>query len=121
MIKVFTTQNDVALLHLIRKALEGRGFKCLVRNEHRAGIAAGEIPPLILWPELYILDENRSREAVELVAEMTRFQLYDATPWTCVECGEESEGNFHACWNCGAQRGSGSDNSFTQSRNGTVD
>ena len=104
MIKVFTTQDDVAMLNLIRQALEARDFKCLVRNEHRAGIAAGEIPPLILWPELYILDESRVQEATDLIADITRFQLYDATPWKCASCGEESEGNFDACWQCGADR-----------------
>ena len=26
-------------------------------------------------------------------------------PWTCVHCGEQVEGQFDLCWNCGAARG----------------
>lgn len=26
-------------------------------------------------------------------------------PWVCVHCGEQSEGQFDVCWNCGAARG----------------
>jgi hypothetical protein len=26
--------------------------------------------------------------------------------WTCLKCGEESEDQFGACWNCGVERGS---------------
>jgi hypothetical protein len=25
--------------------------------------------------------------------------------WTCVHCGEQVEGQFDTCWNCGAARG----------------
>ncbi len=28
-----------------------------------------------------------------------------APPWTCVHCGEQVEGQFDVCWNCGAARG----------------
>lgn len=28
-----------------------------------------------------------------------------AAPWTCPGCGEEVEGNFDSCWNCGRARG----------------
>ena len=26
-------------------------------------------------------------------------------PWVCVHCGEQVEGQFDVCWNCGAARG----------------
>lgn len=26
-------------------------------------------------------------------------------PWICVHCGEQVEGQFDVCWNCGAARG----------------
>jgi len=26
-------------------------------------------------------------------------------PWFCVHCGEQCEGQFDVCWNCGAARG----------------
>ena len=32
--------------------------------------------------------------------------LAPLTTWTCPNCGEEVEGNFDICWNCGAERGS---------------
>ena len=28
-----------------------------------------------------------------------------APPWLCVHCGEQVEGQFDLCWNCGAARG----------------
>jgi len=102
--KVFSTQDDVALLNRIREELERRGIHCIVRNELRSGLAAGELPPLMHWPELLIADERRYQEAKSVVDDLTGFSPRDAADWQCPECGEEIESIFAACWSCGTER-----------------
>jgi hypothetical protein len=31
-------------------------------------------------------------------------RLYSGERWTCSRCGEKLEGQFTACWNCGAAK-----------------
>lgn len=102
--KVFSTRDDVGLLNRIRQELEARDIPCASRNETRTGAAAGEIPPLHLCPELYILDKSRLDEALAVVKELTAPSLHAVESWTCHSCGEVLEGQFEVCWNCGAER-----------------
>ncbi len=102
--KVFSTQDDVALLNRIREELEHRGIRCIVRNELRSGLAAGELPPLMHWPELLIADESRFDEARAIIEDFTGFTPRDAADWQCEACNEMVESIFAACWNCSTPR-----------------
>jgi len=63
----------------------------------------GEIPFLEAWPELWVaeLDFDRAQELIETAVHGEGL----AEPlWTCPSCGEEVEGQFTECWNCGHER-----------------
>jgi len=103
---VFTTLNDVPLLNRLKEALELKGIACIARNLNGAGAAAGEVVPILLWPELLVMNPLRYDEAKAIVDEITSFSPRDAAPWKC-GCGEELDSVFGACWNCGSAKPEG--------------
>jgi Putative prokaryotic signal transducing protein len=95
--KVHTAESLIEVAHL-RNVLEQSGIECYVRNE-RLGGAAGEIPFVECWPELWVLrngDALRARGLIDTLA----VEQGSYPDWTCGECGERVEGQFDACWRC---------------------
>lgn len=92
--------DSVAEVGFLRGLLEQAGIACITKNEQLAG-ALGEIPFLECQPELWVLDD-----ADRVRAEAIINQHYARSPahadWICRECGEHNEGQFSACWQCGA-------------------
>jgi len=88
------------MVGIIKAALEGQGIECKVKNENLTG-ALGELPFTETWPELWIVDELKGKEAMSIVEKI----LYDSPTrqetWACKSCGEIIEGQFSECWNCG--------------------
>ncbi len=91
--------ESMAEVGLVRGLLEQSGIRCLIKNEQLSG-ALGEIPFLECQPELWVLRDQDAYRAKGIV----RDHLRDAEPvddWKCPTCGEENEGQFSACWQCG--------------------
>lgn len=104
--KIYTANNP-AEAHLVKGIIESYGIKCEVRGEHLFG-ARGELPitPETL-PSVWIFDDNEYQKARQLIEEYDRRKkedTKDATNWTCLKCGEESDSQFTECWNCGSSR-----------------
>lgn len=106
MIKVYSALNPTDA-HLVKGVLESHGFECEVTGENLFNLR-GEIP---LTPEtapsVWILDESRFDEARDIVLACQKEN--EASPrdydiWICQVCGEDSEGQFAKCWNCGSLR-----------------
>ena len=92
--------HDSLLVGSLRALLEEAGVRCLVKNEHLLG-AAGDLPPLETWPELWVIDEadlERARRLLEALLE----RRVEGEPWWCPRCGERLEPQFTACWRCEA-------------------
>jgi predicted RNA-binding Zn-ribbon protein involved in translation (DUF1610 family) len=87
----------------IRNILQANGIACAIRGENR-GIAAGEVPLTECWPELWIDDDTQGAESKQLIAEALAPGESDLVKWKCPHCGEEHEGQFTTCWNCGTNR-----------------
>ncbi len=100
--RLYTAQNPLTISHL-KNILESGGIRCVVKNLYLAG-AAGELPPIECWPELWVADDGRYEEARE-VLERTLAPVRTASKnWHCRRCGGEVEGQFSECWNCGGSR-----------------
>lgn len=84
----------------IRNLLESAGIEVTLKNEFLGG-GVGELPPTEAWPELWVAEADL-RVAQEIVAELEREPSLPG--WRCPQCGEKIEGQFSACWNCGAPR-----------------
>jgi hypothetical protein len=98
--------DDPTEAHLVKGILEQYGISCEIRGE-ALWIARGQLPLTSeTLPTIWIIDDNRYEEATELTERFKNGTLTENTGanWKCPECGEEVEGQFTECWQCGANR-----------------
>lgn len=93
---------DRAEAGLLKELLEREGVVCLLRNEQLFA-ALGEIPFLECSPELWVVDNEVWPRARQLLDQWFKSDE-NAVSWTCPSCGENLEGQFGACWQCGGER-----------------
>ena len=89
-------------IHHLKNLLEAEGIRCQIRNELLSRLA-GEIPFTECAPELWLLDGRDLARARQIVADFDRGPV-TGPAWSCPSCGETLEGQFSACWHCGAPR-----------------
>lgn len=95
---------DATTVHIVKGILDQRGIRTIVRGELLQG-AAGGIAPIDAWVELVVLKMQDVPVAKAIVQEVVREQpATQSASWVCPDCGESIEGQFGACWNCGAER-----------------
>ncbi len=100
--KIYTTKDPLMVGHL-KNVLATFDIQCVTKN-YELSSAAGELPPIECWPELWVLDDSRRAEA-EAILKKTLAPLKSVKKsWQCVGCGEEIEGQFSECWKCGRSR-----------------
>ena len=87
----------------LRNMLESAGIACLLRNEASAGLSP-EVPMTESTPELWIQDDHRLAEALQIKADSQSSAAVVGQDWQCRKCGEISEPQFTSCWKCGAIR-----------------
>jgi hypothetical protein len=89
-------------VHHLKNLLEAEGIRCHIRNELLSRLA-GEIPFTECAPQLWLHDGRDLERAQRIVADFGRVPA--ALPnWQCPNCSEMLEGQFSACWHCGAVR-----------------
>lgn len=93
---------DLGLLNLLKSQLETRGILGFIKNEFPP--AAGEVPPILAEPELWIFEEKYSDEATGILHDLLKKSSHSAEIWKCQNCGELLEGQFELCWKCGNSR-----------------
>ena len=89
-------------VHHLKNLLEAEGIRCHIRNELLSRLA-GEIPFTECAPQLWLQDERDLERAKRVVTDFGHGPVAAPT-WQCPECGESLEGQFSACWHCGAPR-----------------
>lgn len=87
----------------LRNMLESAGIACILRNEVSAGLSP-EVPMAESTPELWIQDDNRLAEALQIKDDFQSSVPAVGNDWQCQKCGEISEAQFTSCWKCGALR-----------------
>ena len=87
----------------LRNMLESAGIACILRNEISAGLSP-EVPMAESTPELWIQDDDRLAEALQIKADFQSSTTVVGKDWHCQQCGEISEPQFTSCWKCGAIR-----------------
>ena len=88
--------------HHLKNLLEAEGIRCQLRNELISRLA-GEIPFTECAPQIWLLDDSQLEAARRVVADFDA-AAPGAPAWRCPRCAEELEGQFSACWRCGALR-----------------
>lgn len=98
--KVTSSQSLVTISHY-RNLLHSEGIPSFIRNEY-LGAIVGEMPFEEVWPELWVRNDLDHDRALQLIDGATIASESPVQPWSCRRCGTENEGQFAACWNCGA-------------------
>jgi hypothetical protein len=83
-----------------KNVLEHAGIECLIKNRELGG-GVGDLPVFDASPELWVLDDQEEARAVRLLRDSSR-PAANGAPWRCVQCGEDNEAQFAACWSCGS-------------------
>jgi hypothetical protein len=92
--------KDPLMIGHLKNVLATFGIKCVARNGDLIS-AAGELPPVECWPELWVLEDEHFGRA-QTILKKTLAPLHAVKkPWHCGGCGESIEGQFSECWNCG--------------------
>lgn len=89
-------------IHHLKNLLEAEGIRCHIKNELLSRLA-GEIPFTECAAQLWLLDERDLERARRVVTDFGRGAVAKPS-WQCPNCGEALEGQFSACWHCGAPR-----------------
>jgi hypothetical protein len=101
--RVYCAKDPLMIGHL-KNVLETFGIRCVTKKFDLA-CAAGELPPIECWPELWVEDAQHGE--AEAILKKTLAPLKSVKkPWKCDDCGEEIEGQFTECWKCGQSRSS---------------
>jgi hypothetical protein len=87
---------NIAIAALWVDVLQEAGIAASVQRQFLSS-AAGELPPDQCLPEIWILHDEQEDSARALLAELLSLPQRH---WRCA-CGEEVEGGFESCWNCG--------------------
>jgi hypothetical protein len=100
MMRVYTGQV-LALVEIMKDVLEMHGIESVIRNQYLSA-AVGEIPPHEAWPQLWVADQDFAR-ARKIIADAEKEPPDSQEIKICSKCGEEVEGQFAVCWNCGTE------------------
>ena len=100
--KVYTAKDPLMVAHL-KNVLATFGIQCVTRKLDLSS-AAGELPPIECWPELWITHDEKFTRAKAIIRKTLAPLNSVKRPWRCAGCGEELEGQFTECWNCGGSR-----------------
>lgn len=102
--KQLHTAKHAMEANLVKGFLESQGIEAVVRGEYLTG-GWGELPVDLC--SVWITDDAQFERANQLLTEFLGGALarkFGGEHWKCAKCGEELEGQFTACWNCGTVR-----------------
>lgn len=74
------------------------GYPATVERRHLSSLA-GELPPDQCQPEIWLRHAEHEPAARRLLDDLAQLPQRH---WRCTHCGEDVEGGFEQCWNCGA-------------------
>jgi hypothetical protein len=87
----------------LKEVLEDAGMECFINNEDASQLAGG-IPLNETIPELWIEDDSRLEEALQIKKAWLSPGAAPGPDWTCAKCGEKNEPQFTSCWKCGTAK-----------------
>jgi len=90
--------------YLVRGVLESHGIEAIVRGEYLTS-GWGELPVDVC--SVWITNDaqfDRANEVLIAFFKGSSAREFGADGWQCPKCHEFLEGQFTACWKCGASR-----------------
>jgi hypothetical protein len=83
--KVYSAKDPLMVAHL-RNVLATFGIDCFTRNLDLSS-AAGRLPPIECWPELWIQDDEKLARAKSILKKTLAPLESVKKPWRCAGCG----------------------------------
>jgi hypothetical protein len=99
--KKVTSADSLVTINHYKNLLTSEGIPAFIRNEHLGGIL-GEMPFQEVWPELWVENDLDYDRALQLIDSDNLIDESPVSAWSCRTCDAENEGQFSACWQCGA-------------------
>jgi hypothetical protein len=100
MVRVYSSQV-LALVENVKNILTIHGIESRITNQYLSA-AVGEIPPIEAWPQLWVSEEDfELAKSIVEEAEKDYPEFHELR--ICPKCGQEVEGHFAECWNCGTR------------------
>jgi hypothetical protein len=100
--RIHSAKDPLMIGHL-KNVMATFGIKCVAKKLDLIS-AAGELPPIECWPELWVVDDDKVVKAKRILKKTLAPLASVKRSWTCNGCGENIEGQFSECWNCGHER-----------------
>ena len=100
--RIHSAKDPLKIGHL-KNVMATFGIKCVAKKLDLIS-AAGELPPIECWPELWVVDDDKVVKAKRILKKTLAPLASVKRSWTCNGCGENIEGQFSECWNCGHDR-----------------
>lgn len=97
--KKLTSAESLITINHYKNLLASEGIRSEIRNQHLGSIL-GEMPFAETWPEVWVVNDLDFDRATQLITSVESES--PSLSWRCKQCGEENEGQFGACWSCGA-------------------
>jgi Putative prokaryotic signal transducing protein len=100
--RIYSAKDPLMIGHL-KNVLATFGIRCVAKKLDLIS-AAGELPPIECWPELWVIDDEKVTKAKRILKKTLAPLASVKRSWVCIGCGEKIEGQFSECWNCGRDR-----------------
>ena len=94
--RVYSHPNPM-LVGQVRSYLESHGIVTETKNDLLQG-GAGELAPIDLWQEVWIVNENDAARVEKLLKKLNENV---GEEWHCRYCEEINASTFELCWQCG--------------------
>lgn len=91
---------DTLQAEFVRGLLENEGVPAVVHGAN-VDIWLGPLMGAAVAPGVYVREDDLTA-AEEIVRRYRAGEIDIGKPWICPKCAEQIEGQFTACWNCGA-------------------
>jgi len=101
--KKLLSSPNFSEIGMLKDQIEAAGIPCVMRNENLVSLA-GSVPFFDCYPELWVLHDVDYPRAEDALARLRDVESLAAAPWRCPGCGEEIEGQFESCWQCGESK-----------------
>ncbi len=100
--RLYQARDRIEAQWLLDRLAE-QGIGATLLGDYLAG-AAGELP-VDIYPTLWVIEDAALPRAQAILSRfLAELAAESGPPWRCPTCGEQVEGAFELCWNCGAPR-----------------
>jgi hypothetical protein len=104
--KLIYSARDSMDAEFVKGILDEQGIEAVIQGAALSNVLGTMATNLDATPEIWVRDEDEQR-GLAAVADFKSGSPPAASTsgvWKCPQCGEQIEGQFTECWNCGESK-----------------